>query len=64
MEDPAVFTNFVKNTLRVTTQQMIDGITNFVESFGELLAVNNGYIEPFSRIPILQIMEERLRRES
>ena len=30
MDDPAVFTNFVKNTLRVTTQKTVDVITNFV----------------------------------
>ena len=33
MDDPAVFADFVRNSRRVTTQQTIDIITNFVESF-------------------------------
>ena len=45
--DPAVFSNFVRNTLRVTTQQTIDVITISVEYFGDLLAVNDGYIDIF-----------------
>ena len=47
MDDIAVFTAFVRNTLGVTTHQMIDVITNFLEYFGYLLAVNDGYIEIF-----------------
>ena len=47
MDDPAVFSYFTRNTLIVTTQQTIDIITNFVESFGDLLAVNDGDIETF-----------------
>ena len=47
MDDPEVFTNFVRNTLRVTTNQTIDLITNFMESFGGLLAVNDGVIDTF-----------------
>ena len=47
MDDPAVFTKFVINTLRVTNQQKINVITNFVESFGKLLAVNDGDIDTF-----------------
>ena len=47
MDDPAVFTKFVINTLRVTNQQKINVITNFVESFGKLLAVNDGDIDKF-----------------
>ena len=47
MDDPALFTDFVSNTLRFTTQQEIDVITNFVESSEDLLAVNYGYIEIF-----------------
>ena len=30
MDDPAVFTGPARNTLVVTTQQTIDGITNFI----------------------------------
>ena len=41
MDDPAVFTNFVRNTPRVTTQQIIDVITKFVEYFGDLITVND-----------------------
>ena len=44
-DDPAVFTNFVINTLGVTTRQKIDIIMNFVESFGELLVVSDGYLD-------------------
>ena len=47
MDDPAVFTNFVINTLTVTTQQKIDVIMNFVESFGDFIAVNDGDIDTF-----------------
>ena len=47
VDDPAVFTDFVINTLEVTTQQTIDAIANFVESFGGLLAVNDSDIETF-----------------
>ena len=42
-----VFTDFARNTLGVTTQQTIEVITNFVESFGGLLAVNDRYIGTF-----------------
>ena len=47
MEDPAVFINFTRNTLGVTTQKTINIIKNSVESFGELLAVSDGYIDIF-----------------
>ena len=47
IDDPAVFTKCARNTLRVTTQQNINAITNFVEPFGDLLSVNDGYIETF-----------------
>ena len=47
MYDKAVFTRFLRNTLRVTTQQTIYIITSFVESFGDLLAVNDGDIDTF-----------------
>ena len=47
LDDPAVFTNFVRNTLMVTTQRTIDVITNFVEYFGYLLALNDGDIDTF-----------------
>ena len=47
IDDPEVFTDFVRNNLRVTTQQKNDVITNFVESFWYLLAVNDGYIDTF-----------------
>ena len=53
MDDTEVFTNFVRNTLWVTTQQTIVVITNFMESFGDLLAVNDGDIDTFSKLPIL-----------
>ena len=56
MDGPVVFTDFMRNTLRVTTQRTIDVIKNFVESFGDLLAVNDGEIDNFSRIPILKII--------
>ena len=42
-----VFTDFVRKTLGVTTQRMIDVITNFVKSFGEFMTVNDGEIETF-----------------
>ena len=47
MDDPAVFTSFVRNTLMFITQKMIDAITNFVESFGDFLAVNYGDVDTF-----------------
>ena len=47
MDDPAVFTDFVRNTLGVTTKWTIDIIANLVESFGDLLTVNVGDIETF-----------------
>ena len=64
MDNSAVFTNFVRNTLGVTNQQKIDVITNSVESFGHLLAVNDGDIDTFSKIRIVQIIQEQLRNES
>ena len=60
VDDPAVFDNFVINNLGVTTQQTIDVTTNILESFGELLAVNDGDIDKSSRIPIQKKMPERL----
>ena len=45
--DPAVFTNFVRKTLGVTNQQTIDVTMKFVESFGDLLDVNDGDIDTF-----------------
>ena len=45
--DLAVFTNFVRNTLGVNNHQTIDVITKFVESFGDLISVNDGDIETF-----------------
>ena len=47
MDDPAVFSDFVRNNLVVTTQWTIDVITNFLGYFGELLAVNDGDIDTF-----------------
>ena len=47
MEYPEVFTNFLRNTLRFTTQKKIDITTNFVESFGDLISVNDGDIDTF-----------------
>ena len=47
MDDPAVFTNFLRNTVGVTTKQKIYVIKNFMESFGYLISVNDGYIETF-----------------
>ena len=47
MDDPAVFTDFLRYTLGVTTQKKIDVIINFVESFGGLLAVIDGDIDTF-----------------
>ena len=49
MDDSVVFTNLMRNTLRVTTQWIINAITNFVEYFGELLALNDGGIDNFSK---------------
>ena len=46
-DDPAVFTNFMINTLGVTNHKIIDVIKNSVVSFGELLAVNDGDIDTF-----------------
>ena len=63
MDYPAELTNFVINNLGVTTQQTTYVITKFVESFGYLLAVNYGDINIFSRIPILRIMPEWLKKE-
>ena len=63
MDYPAVFIGFLRNTLRVTTHIMIDVIRNFVAYFGDFLAVNDEYIDNFSRIAILRIIPERLRRE-
>ena len=47
MDDTAVFYDSVINTLGFTTQRKIDEITNFVESFGEFIYVNDGDIETF-----------------
>ena len=47
MDDPAVFSDFVRNNLVVTTQWTIDVITNVLGYFGELLAVNDGDIDNF-----------------
>ena len=47
MDDPVVFTDFVINTLRFTTHKTIDLITDFVEYFRYLLAVNDGDIDIF-----------------
>ena len=47
MDDPAIFTGLTINILRVTTQKTINIIMNFVESFGDLLAVNDGDIDTF-----------------
>ena len=47
MDDPELFTEFVRNTLKVTTQWTINVITNFVESFEDLLAVNDVDIDTF-----------------
>ena len=47
MDDPVVFTDLVRNTLSVTTPLTITVITNFVESFGELLAENYGNTDTF-----------------
>ena len=47
MDDPAVFTDFVRNTLGLTTQRTIDVITNVLEPFGDLLEMNDGYIDNF-----------------
>ena len=62
MDDPAVFTNFVRNTLEVSTQQKNYVITNFVKSFGYLIAANDGDIDNFSKIPILRIIPDQLRK--
>ena len=50
MYDPEVSTDFLINTLGVSTQQTIYIITNFVESFGGLLAVNDGDIDTFFKV--------------
>ena len=42
MDDPSVFTNVARNILGVTTQLTIDVITKVLESFGDLLSVNDG----------------------
>ena len=49
MDDSAEFANVVRNTVIFTTQQKINVITNFVEYFGSLLAVKDGYIDTFVR---------------
>ena len=64
MDDPAVFTDVVNYTLSVTTQRTIYIMTNLVESFGYLLTMNDEYIDTFSKIPIMQIMPERICKES
>ena len=63
MNYPLVFTDFVRNTLGVTTHKTIDVITKFMESFQGLLYVNDRDIDTFSRIPIMRIMPEPLHRE-
>ena len=47
MDDPALYTNFLRNTLGITTQQTTDLIMNVLKSFTDLLAVNDGYIDTF-----------------
>ena len=47
MYDLAVFTYFARNNLGVNNQQTIDVIMNFVESFGELIVMNDGDIDMF-----------------
>ena len=49
MNDPAVFIDFVINTLGVIIQQTVFVITDFVELFGDLLAMKFGYIDTFIR---------------
>ena len=47
MDNPAVFTNFLRNTVGFTTQKTINVIANFIKYFGYLLAVNDGDIDTF-----------------
>ena len=47
MDDLAVFTNFMRNTLVVNTQQMNYVVTNVLGEFGELLDVDDEYIDTF-----------------
>ena len=47
MDDPAVFTNLIINTLGVTNQQTIYVITKNLDYFGDLLDVNDGDIGTF-----------------
>ena len=47
MDDLAVFTNFMRNTLVVNTQQMNYVVTNVLGKFGELLDVDDEYIDTF-----------------
>ena len=47
VDDPEVFTDFLRNTVRVTTQKTINVIMNFVESFGGSIEVNDEDIDTF-----------------
>ena len=47
MDDPAVFMDFVRNSLGFTTMRKIGLTKKSVKSFGYLLAVNNGDIDTF-----------------
>ena len=47
MDDLAVFTNLMRNTLVVNTQQMNYVVKNVLGKFGELLDVDDEYIDTF-----------------
>ena len=47
MENTAVFIDFMRNNLGVTTLIKIDVITKFVDIFGEFISVNDGDIDTF-----------------
>ena len=47
MDNPAVLTDFARNTIGVTTKQLIEVIINVVESFRDLLYLNDDNIDTF-----------------
>lgn len=47
MDDPVVFSQFLQNTLGITTPRVLTEITNFSETFQELLSATDSDIDTF-----------------
>ena len=49
MDDPVIFLQFLQNTLGITTPRVSTEITNFAETFRELLAASDVVIDTFAK---------------